>query len=392
MFEFTGLIDLPWWGHLLVALGLTHITIIGVTVFLHRHQAHRALEMHPAVSHFFRFWMWLTTGMATREWVAVHRKHHDKVEGQDDPHSPWRFGISKVLWEGSELYSVETACEDTVRSYGQGTPDDWLEHHVYAKSKSSGIVLMLLIDVGLFGWMGLTVWAVQMLWIPFFAAGVINGLGHWAGYRNFNTADRSTNLGPIGLLIGGEELHNNHHAYAGSARMSSKWWEFDAGWLYICVLERLGLARVNRQKLAPRPRVDIGKKIPDLDTVGAVLSSRLHVMSAYARCVMMRVHREELRKANTHVCRRRMRRLGWLLLRGPRLGSAGQRLLDKYPTLGSAYCFRQRLAELLQKRTNHEAALRELREWCDAAERTGIAALTEFAATLKGYTLTSSAT
>ena len=231
-----GLVQMPWWGYVLVALALTHVTIAGVTIFLHRHQAHRALELHPIVSHFFRFWLWLTTGMVTREWAAVHRKHHAKCETVDDPHSPVTFGLKKVLLEGAELYRVGAADPDTVAKYGHGAPDDWIERNLYSKHTVLGIATMLVIDLVLFGAIGLTIWAVQMAWIPLFAAGVINGLGHHTGYRNFQTEDASTNIVPWGILIGGEELHNNHHAYGSSAKLSSKWYEFDIGWLYIRIL------------------------------------------------------------------------------------------------------------------------------------------------------------
>lgn len=386
MLEFSGLVALPWWGYVLVTLGLTHVTIVCVTVFLHRHQAHQALDMHPAVSHFFRFWLWLTTSMSTRAWVAVHRKHHDKVEGPEDPHSPAQFGINKVLWQGSELYSQEAVCAETLKKYGKGTPDDWLERRVYARHGNYGIGTMLIVDLLLFGPIGLTIWAVQMLWIPFFAAGVINGLGHWFGYRNFNTRDRSTNLLPLAILIGGEELHNNHHAYSSSARMSAKWWEFDAGWMYIRLLEILGLAWVDQRKLAPWPHIDLGKQVPDLDTVSAILKSHVHVMSEYARRVVDRVCREELKQAPTPRRRTRARRIS-KLLRAQRLGRTGHRLLGAHPTLGSVYRLRQDLASLLRGQTNGEVALGKLRRWCDEAERSGIDALNEFAVKLKGYTL-----
>jgi stearoyl-CoA desaturase (delta-9 desaturase) len=228
-----GLVPLTWWQYVVVALALTHVTIAAVTIFLHRCQAHRALDLHPVVSHFFRFWLWLTTGMVTKEWAAIHRKHHAKVETEDDPHSPVTRGINTVLWSGAELYRTESRNAETMDKYGHGTPDDWLERNVYARFSWQGVGLMLAVDVVLFGAVGLTIWAVQMAWIPFFAAGVINGLGHWWGYRNYATADTSTNLTPWGLLIGGEELHNNHHAYGTSAKFSAQWYEFDLGWVYI---------------------------------------------------------------------------------------------------------------------------------------------------------------
>ena len=251
---FSGVLGLPWWGCVIAALALTHVTIVAVTVFLHRHQAHRALDLHPAVSHFFRLWLWLTTGMVTREWAAIHRKHHAKVETPEDPHSPQVLGINRVLWGGVLLYVKESRNRDTVARYGHGTPDDWLERTVYSRHVKLGLTLMGLADVAFFGIVpGALIFLTQIVWIPFWAAGVINGIGHFWGYRNWPTGDASTNILPWGILIGGEELHNNHHAYTTSAKLSSKWYEFDIGWMYIRMLEMLGLAKVNR--VAPVPRV-----------------------------------------------------------------------------------------------------------------------------------------
>ncbi len=249
-----GIWDLPWWGYIAYTLLLTHITIVAVTVYLHRHQAHRAVDLHPIISHFFRFWLWLTTAMVTRQWVAVHRKHHARVETAEDPHSPVVFGIRKVLLEGAELYRAEARDPAIAEKYGHGTPDDWLERNIYSTRFEYGTPLMLVIDLILFGLLGLSVWAIQMAWIPFFAAGVVNGLGHYWGYRNYELPDASTNFMPWGILIGGEELHNNHHAFPSSAKFSSKWWEFDLGWLHIRALCALGLARV--KKIAPKPMRD----------------------------------------------------------------------------------------------------------------------------------------
>lgn len=243
---FSGMFDPPWWGYVVFILVTTHITIASVTIFLHRHQAHRALDLHPVSSHFFRFWLWFTTGMKTKEWAAVHRKHHARVETEEDPHSPQVLGIRKVLFRGTELYKKEAANPETIRKFGEGTPDDWIEHTLYTPHVILGIGLMLAIDIVLFGPIGLTIWAVQMMWIPFFAAGVINGIGHYRGYRNFETPDESRNIVPWGILIGGEELHNNHHAFPTSARLSNKWYEFDISWLYIRILAALGLAKVKR--------------------------------------------------------------------------------------------------------------------------------------------------
>ncbi|MBN9115828.1 MAG: fatty acid desaturase, partial [Pandoraea sp.] len=240
----TGLLDWSGWKITLFTLIVTHVTIAGVTIYLHRCQAHRALDVHPIVAHFFRFWLWMTTGMVTSEWAAIHRKHHAKCETPEDPHSPQTRGLWKVLAEGAELYRAEAKNEETLRKFSHGTPNDWIENHLYKRYPILGVSFMMIIDIALFGAVGLTVWAVQMVWIPFWAAGVVNGLGHYWGYRNFNCADASTNLLPWGIIIGGEELHNNHHTYATSAKLSNKWYEFDIGWLYICVLSALGLAKV----------------------------------------------------------------------------------------------------------------------------------------------------
>src|SRR6478735_3204717 len=276
-----GLTPLPWWGYVVVALVLTHITIASVTIFLHRSQAHRGLDLHPVASHFFRFWLWMTTGMVTKEWVAIHRKHHAKVETPDDPHSPQTRGIKTVLLRGAELYRDESKIRETLEKYGHGTPDDWIERNLYTPFSWQGVGLMLVIDLALFGPIGATIWAIQMLWIPITAAGIINGIGHYWGYRNFACNDASTNIVPWGILIGGEELHNNHHAYGTSAKLSSRWYEFDIGWAYIRLLSFFGLATV--RKVAPRIKVDRRKAAVDLDTLQAVITHRYAVATAYAR-------------------------------------------------------------------------------------------------------------
>ncbi len=275
-----GLIDMPWWGYVLSTLALTHITIASVTIYLHRHQAHRALDLHPVASHFFRFWLWFSTGIITKEWVAIHRKHHAKCETVEDPHSPVILGIKKVLLQGYELYRKEAQNQETLDRYSHGTPDDWLEKNLYSKHNLLGIAIMLVIDLLLFGPIGLTIWAVQMAWIPVNAAGIINGAGHYWGYRNYACADASTNIVPWGIFIGGEELHNNHHAYASSAKLSSKWYEFDIGWLYIRILASFKLAQI--KKIAPQVRLDISKTVCDLETLQAVITNRYEVMTKYA--------------------------------------------------------------------------------------------------------------
>ncbi len=379
-----GLFPLPWWGYLLVVLFLTHITIVSVTVFLHRHQAHRSLDLHPAVAHFFRCWLWMTTGMRTRNWVAIHRKHHAKVETPEDPHSPQVLGIRKVLWEGAELYREAALLPDLVRDYGHGCPDDWLERHVYSPHDRYGVGLMLVLYMLLFGWPGLVMWAIQMAWIPFFAAGVINGLSHWWGYRNFECPDSSTNLTPVGCFIGGEELHNNHHAFPKSARFSIKPWEFDLGWQYIRLLQRLGLARVKRVA----PRADLRDVFTDIGPVQGMLQARFHVLARYAREVVDRVWRQQhsvTPAAERHYLRR-ARKL--IKLNHAQLDDSTQswlrRFLQNNKELGEVYLRQQELMDLWRSRyTHHEQRLQALRDWCRNAELSGILALNEFGVLLR---------
>lgn len=384
-----GLLPLPWWGYVLVTLGLTHVTIAAVTLYLHRAQAHRSVELHPVVSHFFRFWLWLTTGMVTREWVAVHRKHHAKVETEEDPHSPRIKGINTVLWRGAELYREEAAKAGTLEKYAHGTPTDWIERNLYGRHSLLGVSLLLLINVALLGIPGITVWALQMLWIPFWAAGVINGAAHYWGYRNFETDDGSTNLTPLAVLIGGEELHNNHHAYPSSARFSMRPWELDIGWLYIRALSALGLARVRMQ--APRPVVVRGKSVVDAETVKAVIRARMQVSSDYARQVILPVLREELSRADAS-CRRLIKRGGRLLMRNDRQldpvkRERRDRALAMSRHLRIVYEYQRQLQAIWDRTASQEKLIASIQEWCTRAEASGIAALQSFARTLKGYSL-----
>ncbi|MCC4115520.1 fatty acid desaturase [Aromatoleum toluclasticum] len=385
--------ELPWWAYIAVTLALTHVTIAAVTIFLHRHQAHRALELHPATSHFFRFWLWLTTGMVTREWVAIHRKHHARCDDQGDPHSPQLYGIRRVLWTGAELYRAEAQNADTISRYGRGTPDDWLERRVYARHPILGVALMLVADLVLFGPIGLTMWAVQMMWIPFFAAGVVNGVGHFWGYRSFATGDASRNIAPWGILIGGEELHNNHHAYSASARLSNRWWEFDIGWMYIRLLQALGFAKVLR--VAPRLRIRRGKDVCDAETVQAVITHRFDVLSTYARS-LRRTAAAEIRALRARAVpgieeRRVLRALRlWLQRDAAALPAtdreALERALDSSPVLRTIAAKRRDLAALWERSVgSKEQLVRQLEEWCQSAEASGIAALRDFSRRLRCY-------
>ena len=388
---FNGLIDLPWWGYVLITLALTHVTIASVTLFLHRAQAHRALDLHPVVSHFFRFWLWLTTGMVTRQWVAIHRKHHARCETPEDPHSPQVLGLKKVLWQGAELYKAAAQDQDTIERYGHGTPDDWLERKLYTPHNFLGITLMFFIDALLFGPIGITVWAVQMVWIPFFAAGVINGIGHYWGYRNYAVDDASTNILPWGILIGGEELHNNHHAYGSSAKLSSRWYEFDIGWLYIRLLEMLGLARV--KKIAPRVHWGEIKHFPDAELLAAIVTHRYDVLTRYARS-MKSVYGSELKKLRgrlpdlSGVSLRQVRR--WLNLDLKALGEMERSklltILASSPQLRTIYQMRQDLTALWGRSTDsREQLVQQLRDWCQRAEQSGIEALSQFSLKLRSY-------
>lgn len=385
-----GLLNLSAWELVAVTLFLTHITIASVTIFLHRHQSHNSLTLHPVVSHFFRFWLWLTTGMVTKQWVAVHRKHHAKCETEEDPHSPQVYGLKKLLLQGSELYRAEAARRETLDKYGQGTPDDWLERRLYSRYPFLGISLLFVIDVALFGVIGITIYAIQMLWVPVWAAGVINGIGHYFGYRNFETGDASRNISPWGILIGGEELHNNHHAHAQSARLSNKWWEFDIGWFYIRLLETIGLARV--KKTAPKIHTVDGKQKVDMETVRAVIRHRFLIMKLYGRRVIKPVLRDEQRGSDglSHKLYQRVRKL--MTREDIKLDVPAKQMLDKAlqhsMALKTVYRFKQQLKELWQhSATNQARRVELLQQWCLEAEKTGIQALHDFAAYLRSYAL-----
>jgi stearoyl-CoA desaturase (delta-9 desaturase) len=381
-----GVFDLPWWGYVLVTLGLTHITIASVTIFLHRHQAHRALELHPIPSHFFRFWLWLTTGMVTKQWAAIHRKHHAKCETADDPHSPQVLGIKKVFWEGAELYRRESSNAETMERYGHGTPDDWIERNVYSRDRL-GVSIMLITDLVLFGPVGLAIWAVQMIWIPLFAAGVINGVGHYWGYRNFAAEDASRNIVPWGILIGGEELHNNHHAYASSARLSSKWFEFDIGWAYIRMLEILGLAKV--KKLAPKVHLDLSKAKVDLGTLQAIVTNRYEVLTRFTRAMRATWSGELDRiKTSPGLDKATVRR--WLNLEARALGDQDRARLNealaKSKVMATVYSMRQELSGLWQRSAaSKEQLVKQLEDWCRRADASGIRPLQEFSRQLRAY-------
>jgi stearoyl-CoA desaturase (delta-9 desaturase) len=383
--------NLPWWGVVLATLALTHVTIASITIFLHRSQAHRAVDLHPVVSHFFRFWLWMTSGVVTKQWVAIHRKHHAKCETVEDPHSPQTRGIWKVLLEGAELYRAEAKVAETLEKYGHGTPDDWLERHVYGRHSVLGVALMMIIDIAVFGPIGLTVWAVQMAWMPIMAAGIINGIGHYWGYRNFACEDASTNIFPWGILIGGEELHNNHHAYGTSARLSNKWYEFDIGWLYIKLMSYVGLATI--RKVAPTVKWQPAKPLCDLDTLQAVITHRYDVMTRFAKSVrndsaseIARLKAASKLPQNWNLDSFR----SWLVKEPGELAAADQAELDtllgKSDRLQTVYRMRQELAAIWGRSTaSREQLLEQLQAWCKRAENSGVQSLQDFSVRLRCY-------
>lgn len=384
-----GLLNLSIWGYVIATIILTQITIAAVTIYLHRHQTHRALTLHPVISHFFRFWLWLTTGMVTGEWVAIHRKHHATTDIEGDPHSPKVLGLKKVLWEGAELYRAACKDKEMIAKYSHGTPNDWIERNLYSRFTSKGIILMLIIDLLLFGLPGITIWAIQMMWIPFHAAGVVNGIGHFWGYRNYECPDAATNIFPWGFWIGGEELHNNHHAFASSAKFSMKWWEFDLGWVYIRCLAFLGLAKV--KKLPPRLASDKAKSHIDLETVKAVVSNRFQIMSYYYNGVMRPILKSERSSTLNKEDKRLFQRAGKLLRResvllSPKAKIRLKLLLERYEQLRVVYHYRQSLENVWRKTASSQKELVEaLQQWCRQAEESGLEVLRQFALQIRGF-------
>ena len=388
LFDFAtnGLTHAGWLSIALYVLITTQLTIFAVTLYLHRSQAHRGVDFHPVVAHVLRFWNWLSTGMVTKEWVAVHRKHHAHCETEQDPHSPQVLGIRKVFFEGAELYRSAAANQSDMEKYGRGTPSDWIERHVYTPHPILGVSLLMVINIALFGVIGVAIWALQMVWIPFWAAGVVNGLGHWWGYRNFETSDTATNLTPWALWCGGEELHNNHHAFPSSARFALRRFELDIGWAVICGLQKLGLAKVLR--VAPSLDIRPNVNLPDAETLKAVLTHRFQAMTDYYKLVIKPTLREEAAKDDAvKSVPRRMRRA---LADGGRWLSAEGRVrlntvIEKHPGLRTVVEYRARLASLMEQRGAGDSMLLGLQQWCREAEASGNRKLAEFAAKLKGY-------
>jgi len=382
-----GLWNLAWWQIVLYALVTTHITICSVTIYLHRHQAHRAMDLHWLPAHFFRFWLWIGTGQVTKEWVSIHRKHHAKCETAEDPHSPHAHGIETVFWKGAELYRAEAKNQETLSKYSHGCPNDWIERNLYSRYSWQGVGLMLILNLALFGFAGLAVWAVQMAWIPVTAAGIINGIGHYWGYRNFESADASTNISPWGILIGGEELHNNHHTYPTSAKFSVKPYEFDIGWVYISAMERLGLATV--KKTPPKLQLGLVKAAADEKTLEALIAHRYEVMARYARDLRRACHDEittlKASKADVSALEAARR---WLHRDEEKVPASAQSQVAQaraaHPVLDKMVTMREELRQLwLSTSQSREQLTADLQAWCHRAESSGIAALQEFSMRLR---------
>ena len=380
-----GLVELPLWGYALVTFLTIQTMFLGVTLYLHRDQSHGGLILHPALRHVFRFWLWFSSGAVTKQWVAVHRRHHALADRQGDPHSPVVFGLRRVVFEGYELYRDAARDPETLRNYGRGTPEDWIERHVYSRHPYLGLVLFSAAHLLLFGVPAIMMLAVHLAAQPFFAGGIINGLGHAVGYRSFEMPTTATNLVPWALLLGGEELHNNHHAFPRSARFSVQRWEIDVGWLWIRLFSALGLAKA--RWIAPRPHFERRRRDLDADTVNALFVNRMHVLRDYARRVVLPVCRELARREGRGVPVIAPK----LLIRHPALLAEEARrklreLLERYEVLRRVIEYRDSLQQLWNGTSANQArAVAQLREWCRRAEASGIRALREFALALPAY-------
>lgn len=373
-----GLVPLSFIGYAIYTLVVTHITIVAITLYLHRGVCHSAIEIHPILSHFFRFWLWLTTSMRTADWVAIHRKHHAKVETDDDPHSPAVYGINKVIFQGADLYHKEKNNKETIEKYSQNCPQDWIENHVYTGRNNLGILLLFILNIVLFGTVGIIIWSIQMMWTPIFAAGGINGAGHYWGYRNYNTNDDSTNMSPIGIIIGGEELHNNHHAYPTAAKFSLRPWEFDIGWMYIKIFGSIGLCKVKR--IAPKPVIQKNENTDSKIITQSLLQSKLAVITDFTQKVLKPVYRKEKFKLSFKLLADHPQRLN------ENQEIKVKALLDSNSTLHTIYTLKNRLHEILHSRqTKHEQFIETLNNWSNEAKSHGIDALDDFIVRLRSY-------
>ena len=385
-----GLVDFTWVGYVTYTLVVTHITIVAITLYLHRGVCHSAIEIKPILSHFFRFWLWLTTSMRTADWVAIHRKHHAKVETIDDPHSPAVFGIKNVLFRGADLYHDEKNNKETIEKYSENCPKDWIENQIYTGRNNYGILLLFISNILLFGVVGIIIWSIQMAWTPIFAAGGINGAGHYYGYRNYDTNDDSTNMSPIAFFIGGEELHNNHHAFPTAAKFSLKPWEFDIGWFYIKLFSLFGQIKVKR--LAPKTIVSNPNDKLDSNAAYALLKSKITVITNYSKNVLKPILKIECTNANSNLKDLLNKSKATLSKQPSRISNQDtntlQVIFGKCNSLGTAYHLKNKLYDILHSRNlKHERFIETINEWCLEAKSADIDCLDDFSESLKGYTV-----
>ncbi len=383
-----GLIEFTWVEYIIYTLIVTQITIMAITLYLHRGICHSAIDIRAPLAHFFRFWLWFTTSMKTADWVAIHRKHHAKVETIDDPHSPIVHGINTVLFRGADLYAEEKANEETIKKYSHNCPNDWIEHKIYSGKSNLGILFLFILNILMFGVVGIIIWAIQMMWTPIFAAGGINGVGHYYGYRNFDTADESTNMMPIAFFIGGEELHNNHHAYPTAAKFSYKPWEFDIGWLYIKIFSIIGLVKVKR--LAPKTIVEETSKELDSETAYALLRSKILVITNYTKKVINPIMKKETKSASNEL-KKLIKKSKTSFLRQPdRISNQSitdlQMIFNENNSLSIVYNLKNKLHSILNSKYSKLDKFKDtINEWCLEAKSQGIDDLNDFSESLKGY-------
>lgn len=389
-----GLADWTWWQMLIFFLVTYHLTVITVTVYLHRHMAHQSVDLNPVLRVFFRLWLYFGTGMDPREWTAVHRKHHAVCETEEDPHSPKVYGIKRVLIGGAELYgeSIIDNKDGMLEKYTRGCPDNWFERNIF-QNRHTGIMILLGIEIILFGFPGMIIWAGQMMSIPVMAAGVINGIGHYWGYRNYESPDMSKNIVPWGIIVGGEELHSNHHTYPNSAKFSSKWWEFDLGWFYICLFSFLGLAKVHH---AGRPATshDKSKSTIDINTAMGAINDRFRIMADYANKVVNPLIKDAMKHADVET-KSLLKGAKRLLCQDPNMVTDEQenkqkieQILNVSDRLRTVYQLKLDLQKVWKQRVkSRDEIMSAFKAWMDEAENSGINVVKDFASYLKTYTL-----
>lgn len=385
-----GLLNFSAWQIVLYTFIVVQVTLSGVSLYLHREQTHRGIQMNPVIQHFYRFWLWFTTGMLTKEWVAIHRKHHAYCETEDDPHSPQIHGIKKVLFHGVTLYTAERKNQETMEKYGQGTPNDWIERNIYTRFHYLGIVLLAFMNIALFGVIGLLVYAIQMLWIPFFAAGVINGIGHFFGYRNYRTDDSSRNITRFGFFIFGEELHNNHHAFPSSSKFAHRKGEHDIGWYVILLMNKLGLCKI--KKVVPELLVDEQTDDFNGETVKAILTHKFNVLQVYIKDVIKPNLANEYANASK-AFNKRIKKFTHNLSLDPQflktdIKAKWNSYFEESKTLNTLLQYKAELQAIWDNNSKSvDEMIADFKAWCQKAEQSGNEMLQQFANSLRQYKL-----